>query len=80
MSKQAYREQQRIKPIGAEGIEKCRQIVKECQYQKVNEVMVDLFTAGAILAVYDGVNEQNKAKLIALPVAVAANACFKVLK
>lgn len=79
MSKRDYRAAQRVKPIGASGIEACRRIMRE-GYAKVNEVMVDSFSASAIIAVYDKLNEANRAKLESLPVVKAASVCFKLCK
>lgn len=49
-------------------IETLRKIVSECQAAKVDGALVDLFTASAIVKVYDALNETNKAKFAALPV------------
>ena len=78
MSKQTYRQAQRVKPIGFEGIEACRRIMKE-GYAKVNEVMVDSFSASAIIAVYDALNTPNRLKLESLTVGKAATVCFKLI-
>lgn len=58
----------------------CRSIVANGQYEKINGHMVDLFTASAIVRVYDAVNDANKAKLKALPVARIASIAFQLLK
>ena len=79
MSKQDYRQAKRIEPIGEAGIEKCR-VILNTGYAKVNEVMVDTFSAGAIIAVYDRLNDENKAKFRALPVVRAASVSFKLCK
>ncbi len=65
--------------VGAEIIDACRSIVAESQYAKINGHMVDVFTASAIVKVYDAVNDANKAKLAALPVARMASIAFKLL-
>lgn len=65
---------------GAEIIEACRSIVANGQYEKINGHMVDLFTASAIVKVYDAINETNKAKYSALPVAKMAAIAFKLMK
>lgn len=57
----------------------CRSIVANGQYEKINGHMVDLFTASAIVKIYDAVNDANKAKLKALPIARIASIAFKVL-
>lgn len=80
MTKQEYRNAQRAKALGLDGIEQCRTIVRESQYRKVNEVMVDLFSASAIVAVYDALNEENRTKFAALPVARAGAVAFKLIK
>ncbi len=80
MAKQEWRQAQRVKPIGAEGIALCRRIVVQGQYAKVNEVMVDQFSASAILVVYDALSAANKPKLESLPVGKAASVCFRLLK
>ena len=79
MAKREYIQAQRLKPIGAEGIEACRRIVAEKQAAKVNQVMVDLFSASAIVRVYDAVNDENKARLEAKPVAIVADIVFRLL-
>ena len=80
MSKQAYREAQRVAPIGLRGIIACRAIVREHQAAKINEVLVDGFSASAIMQVYDAVNDANKAKLLTLPVARVADIAFKLIR
>lgn len=80
MSKANYRGEQRVKPFGAEGLEACRVIVAKRQYAKVNEVMVDAYSASAIVAVCDQIGDENRAKLLAFPVARVADLCFKVLR
>ena len=79
MSKQTYRESQRVKPIGHDGIVKCRDILKN-GYQKVNEVMIDSFSASAIIAVYDALSEASRDKFVSMPVVKAAEIAFKLCK
>lgn len=57
----------------------CRSILERKQYAKINGHMVDLFSASAIVKVYDAVNDANKAKLKALPVAHMASIAFKLI-
>ena len=57
-----------------------RQIVSDKQRGKVEGVMVDLFTASAIVSVLDAINEINKEKLLALPVERMADIAFKMMK
>jgi hypothetical protein len=80
MTKQVHRMTARNLPVGEEGIERIRQIVKEKRYAKVNEVMVDLFSASIIIQVYDIVNDANKEKLRGLRVAKLADVCFAAVK
>lgn len=80
MTKQDHREYMRTQPIGQTGIQACFAIVEAKQYRKVNEVMVDLFSASAITKVYEALSPENRLKLEALPVQKAASVCFKLLK
>ena len=57
-----------------------RQIVADKQAGKVDGVMVDLFSASAILSVLDAINEANKEKLLSLPVESMADIAFKMAK
>ena len=77
MTKKTYRESARMKPIGKEGIEACRRIMTE-GHAKVNEVMVDSFSASAIVKVYDALNPDNRAKIERMPVMLAADIAFKM--
>lgn len=78
MSKADYRAAQRIKPLGEDGLAEIRRIAKK-GYAKVNEVMVDSFSASGIVAIYDALNAENKAKLLAMPVGRVADVCFKLI-
>jgi len=66
MTKQAYREAQRVSPLGAVGLERIRQITREHQAAKVNEVLVDGYTASA-------------AKLVSFPVDKVCSVVFKLI-
>jgi len=79
MSKQQYREAKRVSPIGESGMNICRSIVREHQAAKINEVLVDAYSASAIVQIYDAVNDANKAKLLTLPVARVADICFAMI-
>jgi len=57
-----------------------RQIVSDKQRGEVEGVMVDLFTASAIVSVLDAINDTNKEKLLALPVDRMADIAFKMMK
>lgn len=64
----------------AEKIAAIRQIVERCQYAKVDGCTVDLFTAGAIVAVHDALNETNRARFLSLPVFKMAILAFRLLR
>jgi len=80
MARRNHREATRMKPIGREGIEACRKIVEgdAPMCAKVNEVMVDSFSASVIVQVYDALNPDNRAKIERMPVMLAADICFKL--
>ena len=40
-----------------------RGIISECQYAKIDGIMVDLFSASAIISVHDKINPINQAKI-----------------
>ena len=61
-------------------IDALRRIVAECQAGKVDGTTVDLFSASAIVSVYDSLNPENQAKYIELPVAKMAQIAFKLTK
>jgi len=65
---------------GAEIIEACRSIVANCQYEKINGGMVDLFSASAIVKVYDAINEANREKFVKLPVERMARISLSLVK
>lgn len=56
-----------------------RDIVERKQYAKINGAMVDLYTASAIVKVYDALNDANKAKLAAQPLPKMATIAFKLI-
>jgi hypothetical protein len=65
---------------GLEVIAACRSIVTNGQYEKINGVMVDLFSASAVVKVFDALNETNKAKFLALSVSRMASLSFQLIK
>lgn len=79
MSKELYRQAQRVKPCGVVGIQAMRKIKREHQMAKVNEVAIDAYSANAVIAVFDAINEVNRDKLIRMPVARVVEICFSVL-
>jgi hypothetical protein len=79
MTKQTHRLTARNLPVGEEGIERIRRIVEEKTYAKVNEVMVDVFSATAIIKVYDLVNDTNKERLRKQTVTRLADICLSFI-
>lgn len=82
-------EQTRVRPLGThvtlpqsgeERIAAIRRIVDEKDYAKVDGVMVDLFSASAIVQVYDALNPQNQEKYRSLHVAKMAKIAFALVK
>jgi hypothetical protein len=63
-----------------ERIEAIRAIVAEGQYAKVDGCMIDLFSAGAVIAVYDALSEENRLKYATMPAPKMATVAFKLLK
>lgn len=63
-----------------ERIAAIRRIVEEKQYAKVDGTMVDLFTASAIVTVYDALNPANKIKFASFPAGQMGLIAFKLLK
>jgi hypothetical protein len=61
-------------------IEKLRKILSDMQYAKIDGQIVDATTARAILLVYDGLNEQNKARYSSMPIIKMANIAWKMVK
>lgn len=80
MTRQAYRESRRMQPMGIAGLEAIRKITREHQAAKVNEVLIDGYSASAVVQVYDALNDANKEKLLSLPVAKAVTVVFKLIK
>lgn len=48
---------------GKEKLQKCRDIVAEHQAEDIDGVLMDAFTASAVVQVYDALNDENKTKL-----------------
>lgn len=57
-----------------------RRIVKQKQYAKIDGVLVDLFSASAIVKVYDALSAANKKKLASLPVPKMAKISLSLMK
>ena len=61
-------------------IEKMREIVSKKQAMKVSGVMVDMFTASAVVQIYDKVNDANKKKMEKMKPAQLANVAMKIMQ
>lgn len=79
MTKRAHIESQRLLPVGVAGIEKIRAITKSAAAVKVNEMFVDVFSAGAIISIYDQVNPAIQEKLRSFPIGKVADLSYKIL-
>jgi len=56
-----------------------QKIVDTGSYAKVDKQTVDTFSASAVIAVYNALNEENKAKLLSFGVVQAVDVAFKML-
>jgi len=79
MTKLQYRQSARLNPCGLAGIEKCRSIIEHKKYQKINEVMIDLYTASVIIKIFDAVNSEAKQRLCSFPMTHLASICFGLM-
>lgn len=61
-------------------IDKVRAIVTDGQYAKIGGVMVDLFTASAIIQIYDKVSDDNKAKMDKMKITQLADLAYKMMR
>ena len=61
-------------------IAKVKEIADKKSAQKIDGVMVDMFTASAIAQVYDKVNDANKAKMDKLKIGQLASLAMKMMK
>lgn len=64
---------------GVERIAAFRSIVAEKQYAMIDGFMVDLYSASAVVSVYDGLNETNREKFAALKAPIMADITFRLL-
>ena len=65
---------------GEERIAAVKRIVERKQYAKIDGTMVDLFSASAIVAVYDKLGPENQEKYRNCHVAKMASIAFKLVK
>lgn len=80
MTKREHIQAKQASPLGQEGIDAIRKIVAEKQFAKVNEVAVDIFSAGTLITVYDRVNMAAQSKIRAMTVTRAVHVAFKTLE
>ena len=57
-----------------------RSVVAKGQYAKIDGIMLDLFSASAIIKIYNAINPENQAKYREMPVSKMASIAFKLLK
>ena len=57
-----------------------RDIVDNKQAKKIKGTMVDLFTASAVVQIYDKVNDSNKSKMEKLPLPKLVDLAYKIMK
>lgn len=72
----------RIDDKSATVLEACRAIVERCSAAQVQGVLVDLFSASAVVQVYDALSDANKKTLIERcdgDVAKLVTICFRVI-
>lgn len=69
----------RAKLAGQAVIDALRTAVAEKSYANINGTTVDLFSASAVIAIFDRVNEANKEKLKAMPIHRMVSVCFATL-
>ena len=87
--KEAYRKAKEVQKKRNEGklveaketpVEVARRIVQNKQHEKYKGMMLDTFTASAIVQVYDAVNDANKKKLDSLKLPKLVKLVWKVMK
>lgn len=65
---------------GEQRLSAIRQIVTDRSFAKVDGMAVDLFTANAIVTVFDALNAENQKTFLNLSVSKMARVSFKLLK
>ena len=63
-----------------ERIDAIRLVVTNSEYAKVDNCMIDLFSASAIVKVFDALNITNQAKFASQPAPAMASMAFKLMK
>ena len=64
---------------GQSRIDSIRRIVEREQYAKIDGILIDLYSAGCILNVYDNLPQETQAKMRNLSMARMADVAFKIL-
>ena len=64
---------------GMERIKAIRRIVEDGQYAKIDGQMIDLFSASAIVQVYDALSEKNQEKFRSMPAWRMGEVAFKLI-
>ena len=64
---------------GTDRIASIRAVVERKRYAKIDGCMMDLFSASAIVKVYDALNAANRAKFAAFTAPVMAGIAFKLV-
>ena len=61
-------------------IEILRCIVRDHQAEEIDGVLVDATTANCITKIHEALNDQNKAKLEAMPITRMSDVCWSLIK
>jgi hypothetical protein len=61
-------------------IERIRNVVNTKSFTMIEGVMVDLFTASAIVNVYENINTKNKLRFLSKDIPTMADIAFKLLR
>jgi len=64
----------------SKALEACQKVVAEKQFTKVDGVLLDLFTASAIVQVHGALSPTNQAKFAVLPLTKMASVALSCLK
>ena len=63
----------------ADRIAAIKRIVTNCQYEKVDGTMIDLYSASVISQVYDALSDDNKLKFASMPAGKMGIIAFKLV-
>lgn len=65
---------------GRWAIETVKGIIEHHQYAQVGGTTCDLFTAGAVMQLWEAMNAEQRTKLLALPFPLVVKVTWKVVK